>query len=84
MLGHAYKITLNQYDSSGAEELFIRADRVYAEGNAICFYRDEEKTDSNPYPDSMLVAYLPADRVFEIEIMDDETGETAGFLPPES
>jgi hypothetical protein len=30
-----------------------------------------------------LVAFLPSDRVFEIEILDDETGEPAGFLPVE-
>ena len=83
MLGHAYKITLNQHDNSCEEKLYIRADRVYVDGNGICFYRNGEKTEDDPYADSMLAAYLPTGRVFQIEIMDDETGETAGFVSEE-
>jgi hypothetical protein len=82
MQGHTWKITLNEGDYAG-EELFVRADRCYTEGNAIYFQRDVEKTEADPFPESLLVAYLPADRVFQIDIVDDETEETAGFFTSE-
>ena len=46
----------------------------------IAFYNNFPRTEEDPFPESLLIAYIPTDRVFELEILDDETGEPVGFL----
>ena len=84
MSRYAWQVTLNKYDNSGVDHLYIRADRCYTENGSIYFIRDGEKTEENPYPEGVLAVYLPSDRVFEIELLDNETGEPIGFLPAET
>jgi hypothetical protein len=83
MAKHTWQITLNKYDNAGVDQLYVKADSCDIYEGAIKFHIDPAKTEENPYPESVLVAFLPSDRVFEIEILDDETGEPAGFLPVE-
>ena len=80
---YAWQITLNKYDNSGVDHLYIRADSCDIYDGAVKFYNYTAKTEDNPYPELYLVAYLPTERVFEIELLDDETGEPIGFLPAE-
>ena len=83
MANHTWQITLNKYDTSDVDQLYVKADSCDIYEGAIKFHIDPAKTAENPYPESVLVAYLPTDRVFEIEILDNETGEPIGFLPVE-
>jgi hypothetical protein len=81
MSKYTWYITLNKYDTSGENFKLVRADSCDIYENTIKFYNSPEKTTDKPYPEAVLIAYLPIDRVFEIELLDDETGEGIGFLP---
>jgi len=77
---HTWSITLNPYDPSGQHHKTVKADVCYIDNGAVCFYLRGEKTEEDLYPENILTAYIPTDRVLEIEILDNETGEPIGFL----
>ena len=83
MAKYTWQITLNKYDNAGVDHLYVKADSCDIYDNAIKFHVSPSKTEDDPYPEQCLVAYLPSDRVFEIELLDSETGEPIGFLPTE-
>jgi hypothetical protein len=82
MSKYTWSITLGAYDVSGKSHLTIKADDCSISEGCICFYRTE-KSDSNPdsvWHSHCLVAFIPTDRVLEIELLDNVTGEPIGFL----
>jgi hypothetical protein len=78
---HTWSITLNPYDVSGKSHLIIKADTCNVDTSVIYFHRNEGKTEHFTWDDSYLVACIPMDRVMEVELLDNETGEPIGFVP---
>ena len=77
---NTWSIKLYPYDHSGHTHKTVKADSCSVYDGRIAFYNNVSKTDDDPFPESLLIAYIPTDRVFELEILDDETGEPVGFL----
>ena len=45
---YAWQITLNKYDNSGVDHLYIRADSCDIYDGAVKFYNYPAKTEDNP------------------------------------
>jgi hypothetical protein len=83
MSKYTWSITLGAYDVSGKSHLTIKADECSISEGCICFYRTDpiDSTPDSMWHSHRLVAFIPTDRVMEVELLDNVTGEPIGFMP---